>query len=254
MAVVCAAIAGRVLVADRFLVPSDSMYPTLQAGDRIWVNKLLYGPRIYRRLDFQEHAPLECFRLPGLRKIRPGDVIVFNFPFGYDDWSRIEFRINYVYCKRVAGAPGNVIGIRDGFTWNDSYDGILGVPENQKELSETDDSTLALISWYDAVPLSYPVWNVKNLGPMTVPAKGMTVSLDTLTRALYSHVIRYESGENPDLLDSYTFTHDWYFAMGDNSTDSRDSRFWGFIPDEFVVGIVSSCSLKGRNRNEYGRR
>lgn len=254
MMLVCLGVAGRVLVADRFLVPSDSMYPTLQAGDRIWVNKLLFGPRLYRNLDFQDHAPLDCFRLPGLRKIRPGDVIVFNFPFGYDDWSKIEFRINYVYCKRVVGAPGNTIGINDGYTWNDSFEGTLGVLENQKVLNETDDSTLALISWFDAVPLSYPVWNIKNLGPMTVPAKGMTVILDDLTRALYHHIIQYETDEIPDNLECYTFTHDWYFAMGDNSSDSRDSRFWGFIPDDFVVGIVSKCSLNGKNRNEYGRR
>ena len=106
------------------------MLPTLEPGDRIWVNKLLYGPRIYKSLNFEAHAPVKCFRLPGLRKIRPGDVICFNYPLGYDRWTVIEFRINYVYCKRVVGTPGDTIGISDGITWNNNYKGIIGVLEN----------------------------------------------------------------------------------------------------------------------------
>ena len=60
----------RAFVCDQFVVPSESMLPTLIPGDRILVNKLIAGARIYRSFDFAEGAPLRSFRLPGLRKVR----------------------------------------------------------------------------------------------------------------------------------------------------------------------------------------
>ena len=87
--------ARRIFIAERFNIPTSSMQPTLVPGERVWVNKLLFGGRIYTSFDFEDHAPLKCFRMPGLRKIRPGDVICFNFPLGYDKWTEIEFKINY---------------------------------------------------------------------------------------------------------------------------------------------------------------
>ena len=65
----------RIFITERFKIPSESMKPTLVPGDKVWVNKLLYGARIYTSFDFEDHAPLKCFRMPGIRKIRPGDVI-----------------------------------------------------------------------------------------------------------------------------------------------------------------------------------
>ena len=96
----------RIFIAERFKIPSESMRPTLVPGDKVWVNKLLYGARIYTSFDFEDHSPLKCFRIPGIRKIEPGDVICFNYPLGYGKWTEIEFKINYVYCKRVVGTPG----------------------------------------------------------------------------------------------------------------------------------------------------
>lgn len=72
--------ARRIFIAERFKIPSESMNPTLVPGDKVWVNKLLYGARIYKSFNFEDHAPLKCFRMPGIRKIRPGDVICFNYP------------------------------------------------------------------------------------------------------------------------------------------------------------------------------
>ena len=230
----------RILVADSFRIPSSSMSPTLMPGDRVMVNKLLFGPRIYTSLDFSAHAPLHSIRLPGIRDIRPGDVIVFNFPFGYDDWSRIEFRINYVYCKRVVGCPGDRIGIVGGHCWNDRVLRPIGNVGNQERLRQTPDSILMQHLSYHAIPLSMPVWSSRNMGPLTVPARGMSISLTEFNRELYRLVIRYETGAPPEELDSeeYTFTQNWYFALGDNTPDSQDSRYWGFIPESFIVGIV----------------
>ncbi|MBO7478801.1 MAG: signal peptidase I [Salinivirgaceae bacterium] len=237
--------ARRAFVAERFSIPTLSMSPTLVPGDKIWVNKLLFGARIYKSFDFVDHAPLECFRMPGLRRIRPNDVIVFNYPFGYDDWSRIEFKINYVYCKRVAGTPGDTISICDGITHNSNYDGVIGLYEKQLQLQSIPDSVFWSYNSMTAIPLSLPQNTIKNLAPMLVPAKGQTIELTEFNRHLYGLIIQYETGCFPsDSATSYTFTHDYYFVLGDNSPDSRDSRYIGFIPDDFIIGIVGGRKVR----------
>lgn len=237
--------ARRIFIAERFEVPSNSMQPTLVPGDRIWVNKMLMGARIYKSFNFEDHAPLKCFRIPGFRKIRPGDVICFNNPLGYDKWTEIEFKINYVYCKRVVGVPGDTIGIKDGITWNNNYEGVLGSLTYQIMVQNTPDSILWANQMMMAMPFSYPWWTIKNLGPLYIPEKGATVSLDQGGRSIYGPVIRYETGSWPsDEMDSYTFKNNYYFAFGDYSIDSKDSRYFGFIPEDFIIGIVGGRKVR----------
>ena len=241
----------RIFIAERFIIPSESMSPTLVPGDKVWVNKLLYGARIYKSFDFEDHAPLKCFRMPGLRKIRPGDVVCFNYPLGYDKWTKIEFKINYVYCKRVVGTPGDTIAIKDGVTWNNNYNGIIGVQDNQLAIQNTPDSILWRTKFMATMPFTRPMWTMKNFGPLYVPEKGVTIELDTVGRAIYGPVIEYETGSWPDdEVCSHTFRHDYYFAFGDNSLDSNDSRYWGFIPEEFIIGIVGGRKVRNSCVNQ----
>ena len=242
----------RVFIAERFRIPTESMKPTLEAGDKVWVNKLLYGARIYKSFNFEDHAPLKCFRMPGFRKIRPGDVICFNYPLGYDKWTEIEFKINYVYCKRVVGVPGDTVGIKDGITWNNNYEGVLGSLKYQTMVQNTSDSILWANQMMMAMPFSYPWWTIKNLGPLYIPEKGATVSLDQGGRSIYGPVIRYETGSLPsEEMESYTFKNNYYFALGDYSIDSKDSRYFGFIPEDFIIGIVAGKKVKNNPNQTY---
>lgn len=235
----------RIFIAESFKVPSDSMRPTLVPGDKIWVNKLLYGARIYTSFNFDDHAPLKCFRMPGLREIRPNDVICFNYPLGYDKWTKIEFKINYVYCKRVVGTPGDTIGVTDGVTWNSNYDGTIGLLQEQLKIRETPDSILWRTKFMGTMPFTMPMWTMKNFGPLYIPQKGVTIELDSVGRAIYGPVIEFESGMWPDsTVTCHTFQHDYLFAFGDNSLDSNDSRYWGFIPEDFIIGIVGGKKVR----------
>ena len=94
----------RAFCVDSFIIPTESMAPTLVPGNRIYVNKLLMGARIYRDFHFDKNGvELKAYRTNGLRDLRHNDIVVFNVP---DDGERVKFVINYVYCKRCIGLHG----------------------------------------------------------------------------------------------------------------------------------------------------
>lgn len=228
--------ACRIFVVDWFHIDSDSMSPTYSPGDRIYVNKLLFGARIYTGTGFSDPGGPRSFRMPGLRKIRPDDVVVFNYPYGNGNWEKIEFRMNNVFCKRVLGTPGDTVTVRDGKYYNLTKDCSVGNLSMQEKVMEMGEHYFLMRGAFYTIPLETQSWNVLSMGPLPVPSKGMKVHLDTFTRGLYLNAIEYEGG-NPYGSD-YEFRHDWYFVVGDNAPDSQDSRYFGFVPEKFIIGIV----------------
>jgi signal peptidase I len=109
----------------------------------------------------------------------------------------------------------------------------------------------------NAIPYN---WNEDNFGPILIPKAGMTVEINERTLPLYKKIIReYEKNEltkegasifiNEKETTSYTFQQDYYWMMGDNRHRSEDSRYWGYVPEDHVVGkpVLVWFSIEGIN-------
>lgn len=241
--------ANKVLFLDSFVVKGKSMEPVLHSGERVWANKLKLGARIYTDYDFTK-PELSCFRLPGFSKIRAGDLVVSNYPYARSK-DTITFKINYVYLKRCYATPGDTIRIENGYYLNSGTGGPIGDLTYQRILSETPDSILVANGVVlNALQVNKKLhWTIRNFGPLPVPKKGFTIDINADNYKTWRRLILYESGKRPCVrngkvyleeneINSYTFSSNWYFLGGDNVLDSRDSRYFGLVPEDYIIGAV----------------
>ena len=152
----------RTFVVQAFKIPSGSMIPTFNIGDRIFVNKFIYGAKI----------PFTDIRLPALREPKRGDIIVFISP---EDGKKD-------FVKRLIAVEGQTVEIRDGKIYID----------------------------------------------------GKLVEEPASVRSVYY----YNAGDYGKERTFVKVPKDSYFALGDNSASSRDSRYWGFVPKKNLLGKV----------------
>lgn len=232
------AITLKIFAIEAFTIPTTSMEKTLLAGDFIIVNKLFYGASTGTTLPiFGVEIP--AFRFPMINKFERGDVVVFKAPGGKNEIVNQE-KINYV--KRIIGLPGDTIQF---------VDGKLIINRNivdEPYLSARNDS---LKKYSENINDLFPGnnnWNENNFGPIIIPKKGMKVELNhnniddwklTIERELgYHGVLVSKKGIHVDGKPAfnYTFKQDHYYVLGDNRDDSMDSRYWGFVKDDNLIG------------------
>lgn len=221
-------------------IPTGSMEDTILVGDFVLVNKFVYGSSSPKYIPFTE-VELPFFRLPSLREPKAKDIVVFEFPGDRDLVVAKELNVNYV--KRCIGMPGDTIQIIDKVVYVNGKE--FWVPPFIKYLNpfpRPRDYVEPRI-----FPKGMP-WNEDNYGPLVVPKKGGTIALSVENVDQWATTINREHGKevvdvknnqiyiNGKVVTSYTFTKDYYFMMGDNRDDSLDSRFWGFVSRDLIVG------------------
>jgi signal peptidase I len=222
------------------------MAPGLIGGDNVMIFKPLIGARLFNLFTSIRGEQVKIYRMPGFRKIRRNDVVVFNYPYP-KDWNKIEMHIMKYYVKRCIGLPGDSLEIRNGFYQVKGLDMPLGNVESQQKVATREDPSFAE-DIYRTVPQdSLMDWNIKDFGPLYIPKKGDVLPLNRVHCLLYKKLMEWEQGNmleykdslcylNGQMIDSYCFQKNYYFVAGDRVEDSRDSRYWGLLPEEYIVG------------------
>lgn len=292
-----------------YAIPTSSMEHELLVGDKLFVSKLNYGPRIpmtplalpyvhntiFGTKSYTEAVKIPYYRLPGLSTVKNSDIVVFNYPPDVEKEMPVDKRTNYV--KRCVGIAGDSLAIEDGVliingskvenhedvqhayrvitksgSLNPKVMKKLGIrekfasqegvyimmlkdktAEELKKLSYVSDVEKMIQPKGEFNPRVFPQsslfdWNIDNYGPVYIPKEGDVVKLDSANHFLYSRIIRdyegnpsYEFKEGKAFIDGqevaeYTFKMNYYFMMGDNRHNSQDSRYWGFVPEDHIVG------------------
>lgn len=203
-----------------YMIPTDSMKEVLLPGDGILVSKVHYKNRIYNT------------SIPGFSSIKENDIIVFKQPG----------EKNETLIKRCIGLPGDTLIIKNhqAYTTGNKKRAIIKGTKKPK--------TERLIYRGE---LKFPRFSSSkkkaNYGPVIVPQNGLLIAIDISNISLYKNVIeKYEGNKvqiinnhiviNGKQVDHYRFKKNYYFMMGDNRQHSADSRFWGFLPEDFIIG------------------
>jgi signal peptidase I len=231
------AIVLKLFFIEAYRIPTGSMEQTLLVGDFLLVNKFVYGIATPRSIPFTD-TRIPFLRLPGFRNPHKGDVVVFDFPGNRDDLVSKDV-INYV--KRLIGEPGDTVQIINkvllvnGKVFENPPDAVFGESIMNPSISEAR---------------LFPKgcgWNEDNYGPLYVPKKGDIIHLTTQNLESWKTFIMREGHIPGVTVDSkitidnvpmkdYTVEKDYYFMMGDNRNNSSDSRTWGFVPGENIIG------------------
>jgi signal peptidase I len=229
----------KILFFEAFRIPTGSMEKTLLVGDFLLVTKFTYGATSPRNIPFTD-IRIPYFRLPGFKDPKKGDIVVFDFPGERDELESKEV-VNYI--KRCVATPGDTVQVIDKKLY------VNGQVSPNPPHSEFDNVKRPQ-SFVN--PRMFPKgsnWNEDWYGPIRVPKKGDKITIDSTNYEGWKmfvmkegHSIKMNSDRKVFVDDKelpngeYTVDRDYLFMMGDNRNNSLDSRFWGFMPTENIVG------------------
>lgn len=229
----------KIFLFEAYRIPTGSMEKTLLVGDFLLVTKFTYGATTPRNVPFTD-IRLPYVKLPGFKNPKLGDIIVFDFPGDRDEKQSKEV-LNYI--KRCVGLPGDTIQVVNKRLFNNGKE-FPNPPESQF-LSTTLPANVTN-------PRIFPKgsgWNEDNYGPIRIPKTGDIIKIDSLNFEQWRMFVIKEGSTIKLTQDKkievdgtvlpngeYIAKRDYLWMMGDNRNNSLDSRFWGFMPMENVVG------------------
>ena len=224
-------------VLASFEVPTGSMENEIMTGDFLLVNKFIFGGTTPRTIPFT-NIRIPAFKLPMWWSIERGDVIVFIFPGQRDEVEAPEFAY---YLKRAMALSGDTLAVVNRVVYVNGK--AAPIPRNVKF-----NTKFIQPSGYGN-PRIFPKgspFNEDNYGPLVIPKRGDTVALNEHNLDRWKTFVEREGHTVGQIGASifidgkesarYFVERNYVFGMGDNRDNSLDSRFWGFIPQESIVG------------------